>query len=737
MRKFTLLLLASALAVPLSFQSCTTDDFQTFDPPAYDNPNGGEEEDPGYGGNGDYTYTLKELAAAAGIRVGAGVTNSEYNNTTISEIVHREFDNVTFGNEMKNSSIVSANGTMNFSTADAMVAQLKANDIAIFGHTLGWHSQQSSYYINLVNGATESYDNLKTFVDFEDGQPLSNSGSWTGEATVTVTTDPTEVFVGDYSLKVVNTVDNADFWRTSLQVPVPNVSAGENITVAFWIKAAENGSEIRVSTSDLQYLSNNDVTTQWQRVTQEITVSDPTDFAVCLDVGRDANTYFIDNIRVYTTPAGNGGGSTGPTEVLAEDFETIQDGFFPGWRNWNGGEYQSQSSDFARSGSYSLKIDNYDGISTDWTLQAISPEFTVNPDGAFDISIWAYSTSDDQYTTLAVSYYDSDGNESTDYAQSGTKAYAGKDQWAELTWTFTAPSDAVSARLAFRCGYSDVELIYFDDLSVVLADTGSGGGDDDPTSTHTESAQDRIDYALKQWVFAMMERYGDDVYAWDALNEIFSDDAGQVFRTNYGGLENGLFYWGDYLGGGEKFAEKVCRYAKAIKPDAILYVNDYNLEAKWNPNKLPNLCDFAANADYIDGVGTQMHMSITTEKSNIDDMFQQMAATGKLVRVSELDISINNDGEYTELTEELAQAQAEMYAYVVESYFTHVPAAQRAGITIWGVTDDVSWLTSNGVEQWPLLFDAQGEPKASYDAFYKKLRSYTDLVETRATDEKE
>ena len=47
------------------------------------------------------------------------------------------------------------------------------------------------------------------------------------------------------------------------------------------------------------------------------------------------------------------------------------------------------------------------------------------------------------------------------------------------------------------------------------------------------------------------------------------------------------------------------------------------------------------NGQTVDGIGTQMHVtasSITREQ--IDAMFKTMAATGKLVRVTELDVAL-------------------------------------------------------------------------------------------------
>jgi endo-1,4-beta-xylanase len=43
----------------------------------------------------------------------------------------------------------------------------------------------------------------------------------------------------------------------------------------------------------------------------------------------------------------------------------------------------------------------------------------------------------------------------------------------------------------------------------------------------------------------------------------------------------------------------------------------------------------------VDGIGTQMHVSINTSKNQIDNHFIKLAATGLLVHISELDIGVN------------------------------------------------------------------------------------------------
>jgi len=105
-------------------------------------------------------------------------------------------------------------------------------------------------------------------------------------------------------------------------------------------------------------------------------------------------------------------------------------------------------------------------------------------------------------------------------------------------------------------------------------------------------------------------------------------------------------------------------------------------------------------------------------------MFKKMAATGLKVRVSELDIRVNltNVAGFTPSSAVLAQ-QSDVYKSIAEAYIRNVPAAQRHGITIWGVADSDSWyVTVMGRAEFPLLFDGNYQKKPAYTGFLKGLK---------------
>ncbi len=237
-----------------------------------------------------------------------------------------------------------------------------------------------------------------------------------------------------------------------------------------------------------------------------------------------------------------------------------------------------------------------------------------------------------------------------------------------------------------------------------------------------------------------MEHMGNNVVAWDVINEPIGDDI--TFRGIDGGWmsnsddENGVpdsapveteeeglklnwrsasgnqhFYWGYYLG--IDYAVKAFEYARKYSPNgAKLFVNDYNLEV--SPAKLAKLIEFVNKIEQggstVDGIGTQMHVSMNIEKEKVDAMFQTMAATGKLVRITELDVKI---GSKSPSAEQFAQ-QAECYRMIINSYFENVPAAQQSAITMWTLSDNADehkyWIPDDA----PNLFDSNYNRKHAY-----------------------
>ena len=138
---------------------------------------------------------------------------------------------------------------------------------------------------------------------------------------------------------------------------------------------------------------------------------------------------------------------------------------------------------------------------------------------------------------------------------------------------------------------------------------------------------------------------------------------------------------------------------------------------------------------YIDGIGTQMHISCyeddginESKKKHIRQMFQLMAATGKLVRVSELDMGYvrkgSNRGIATaDVKPEEHKKMADLYKFVIESYFELVPPEQQYGICQWCLTDAGGQLGTGwrGGEPVGIWTEGYKQRKEAYRGFAEGL----------------
>jgi endo-1,4-beta-xylanase len=51
----------------------------------------------------------------------------------------------------------------------------------------------------------------------------------------------------------------------------------------------------------------------------------------------------------------------------------------------------------------------------------------------------------------------------------------------------------------------------------------------------------------------------------------------------------------------------------------------------------------------------------------------------------------------------------------------YIPKAQQHGITIWGITDNTSWLYKSG-QEFPLMYNADYSKKQAYAAVLQALK---------------
>ncbi len=233
---------------------------------------------------------------------------------------------------------------------------------------------------------------------------------------------------------------------------------------------------------------------------------------------------------------------------------------------------------------------------------------------------------------------------------------------------------------------------------------------------------------LNEHVTTIADHFKDDVVSWDVVNEAI-DTSGDE-----GCWRESLFY--NQVG--IDYIANAFTAANAADPDADLYYNDYDTEGG-NTGKLNcmlDLVDALLDADVpIHGVGFQMHVQLDwPDATAIANAFQAVVDRGLKVKITELDVPVNNPYSSQPFPQYTAYSQAsalhkQRYKSIVETYLNTVPENLRGGITVWGLWDGDSWLhdfpNREGADDWPLLFGgpANGpyETKPSFDGVAEAL----------------
>ena len=352
----------------------------------------------------------------------------------------------------------------------------------------------------------------------------------------------------------------------------------------------------------------------------------------------------------------------------------------------NGPQYVSVTDEFAHSGSRSLKMDNADAhASQSWDVQVVTKAFPVTAGKTYRIAWYARAS------RSADIQIDIRGDGDVQYMNSAWGNFARMGtEWTCQYLDYTVQSGK-ELSLGFY-GATEAVTYYLDDIQLFPKEAASG----DP-------ARKAIDAAFKSFVFGMVEHF--DPYAWDVVNETFTESG--AFRTQGDKPDN--FVWGSYYDNTRAWVDTAFAYATAAaaqygkKP--VLYINDYNLETSAAKRKA--FCEYARNNPQVTGVASQMHLDMATPdlQAKIEASLKDLTATGKMVRISELDLKNNNEN-----------AQAEMIKFIFQKYLEIVPTSQRGGITFWGINDKDSWVGENN---HPLLWKGtRYEKKEAYKVLY-------------------
>ena len=297
-------------------------------------------------------------------------------------------------------------------------------------------------------------------------------------------------------------------------------------------------------------------------------------------------------------------------------------------------------------------------------MQIESDQITLDPSKTYTFSFYVKS---DMAGKGRVSF--PGGVEGNQYPWMNWTGSGASEAFATVAGVWTLISveltNTSNVKLSFDMGYLPDVTYYIDEIKIVektltRSSITFRSGPIIVDKTDEEKAQ-IIGEAMENWISQMVDHYKNDVHAWDVVNESMND-AGQL-RSGKNVTEPAAdeFYWQDYLG--KDYAVTAFKLARQYgKPTDKLFINDYGLENSLA--KCDGLIDYVTYIEskgaQVDGIGTQMHLSLSSDTTKIAQMFQKLAATGKLIKISEMDIRI---GTASPTPEQYAQ-QAALYRYV-------------------------------------------------------------------------
>ena len=655
--------------------------------------------------------------AHPGFKVSAALAVDEFNQQgPLFRLAAHNFDEIVAGNAMKMASCVNDQGVMDFSKVSSFVRAAEDAGLTVYGHTLAWHAQQPRKWLEklIADKELDVDPDQKTFTElsrqtYTDGKfPFYQMGC------------APDIING--SIHFVPTGD----WSQFFCMTGCSMKAGNYVAILH-IKSTKDGM--------ISLTAQNGWGAEAQKITQKFTVkaNEWVDAEVALNDIQGGNYDFILLPETFDGTLDLQSVTIGQYESPAMEVEqevkhqTYQDGPFPYYQMGCAPDVINGSIHFVPTG--------------DWSQFFCLPGLALTP-GNYAVDVEIKSTKAGNIKMTVQNGWGGD-------AESFTGNVALKEGWTTArfkmtleqggNYDFILKPETFDATLDLK-SVSVKQIVKMNSIPLT-----------------PQEKSDTLTWAMNKWISGMMQATGGKVKAWDLINEAISGGGNvngfYALQTEATSEHNPQdFYWQDYFTPEmygpivEKAARDAYAAVEGTTPEDLkLFINDYNLESDWDNNqKVKSLVywigvwekkgkELGWNTK-IDGIGSQMHISyyedpqiLESKKKAIQNMLKIMAETGKLVRISEIDMGyVDKDGkdvttaqlEKLPIEERVAKekAMAEHYKWIIEQYFKIVPVSQQYGICQWCLTDsptDSGWRPGQPVGLWNLNY----QRKPAYGGF--------------------
>ena len=663
------------------------------------------------------------------------------------------FEEITFFDAIHHNLVVTEDGTLNLSTVSGLIETAEQSNLSIYGHTLIWHANQSDFLDRSIAPTVipeavippNVQEGTADLLDFENdplGKEYPMTTGTTGKSKVV---DDAPERLGNKVLQIGSREEPAN-----QSLPIFTVKLPEGITVGHCVELifdaycvdgiGQFGSGARISINGKQGAHGTNfssVKNKWGEIVIPIslittlTAEDKALNEFTLEFGnRTGGAFFyFDNIRMKYATA-----ETGSLDI---DFES----------NNLGDTYPMTKGDVATVVSDPVNSDNKVlSIGSSETLANQSePIFTFKmPEGKtlgdcknLVLDIYVVNNNGMFGQGLRRKINDKEGTVSTNFSGLGAKNNAwGKDLSVNLSMVPLTEEDKKLTEFTLSFGNRTGTGHYlYDNIRLEWE-----SGDTEPTIIPEqiiwkteEEVKGILTDAMESWISGVMQASNGYVKTWEIINEPMDDTVPTELKRDpnpptdpKNWIADQNFYWQDYLG--KDYARLAVKFARQYGgEDLKLFVNDYDLEIAGN-SKCKGLIEMikyweSDGITKIDGIGVQMHLkySMNTTKqaenrTNIEQMFSLLAATNKLIRISQLDISVTDENgkviNPASMTYEQEMAVSDFYNFVIRKYFETIPAENHHGITLW---TPVSSSTQIG------LWDTGYNRKITYTGFVEGL----------------
>ena len=651
-------------------------------------------------------------------KLGIALEAAEFNKQALVYcLAGSNFNEMTAGNAMKMASCVKDDGSTDFSLVKEFVKNAKDAGLTIYGHTLAWHSQAANKYLNgLIKGKELPPAEKNPGLIITAGDPKANP--WDYEIYYDLDEPLKTGKTYEISLNVRGTNSGTiDFWPGKKDGSATQYGAG-SFTVA----------ESAIDNS-FSFTPNADIN-RMRFCFGKIGGTLYFDNFVLKEKGSDHNivvnsTFDKNDISHWTKvdwvpisyKIGNVAGAGAVDIPVSVGHLTFDDGQnLGGWGMDNAPKIENGV----------CEVGNNAAKENPWNSQVnYEPGFAFENGTTYHLKMKIKGSVAGEF---GAGFQNPEG-----YKGCGDfPAIKVTTDWKDVDVATKCNGDN-ALRLLLNIG-KYAGTLYIDDFEVYYTKSSN------TIELTDEEKKNILTTALGTWIDGMMEATDGYVTSWDVVNEALSGadkdgdgkfDLQSAKRGNVSAADaKNNFYWQDYLGDIDYVRTAVAAARKSFAahngdPEKLkLFINDYNLESDWDDNgKLKSLIQWihdweADGVTKIDGIASQMHISCyadpNTQKSKKDHivkMLELMAKSGKLCKISELDMgyvdAAGKDVTYDQMTEEQHKEMRDLYTFVLQKYFEIIPAAQQYGITQWCATDspkDSGWRPGLPTGLWDLNY---------------------------------